>query len=386
MAPQNQCQPMQLLASSAALGLLLSAALGCSRNAPPPEGWKVATYVSPEDLRHSDAYKADPSVIWAVSLDGGALKVKDWSLHLRGNSEEPEHSWAKSGMSAEAKAAALKFGTYLVEVSPEHALSHLVKVEDGWLVGFDAGEWSGGLCWVSADGSRGRFLITQPKIYVPPPPPPPGMSKAKWDQQTRTPRSVEPDLPGWIPRKNFKFKDYCSENVVLIGESGGVFLVFEGLAHMSLDRGQIIKAFRDQNGEWEAVKLLGLDGVPHHISWNESHEWTLITSKSMYELDRNGRVLNQIQLPDALTGGAVKAVVTEASGRWLVLTDSTLYRLSLDGKSRLLLSGAFVSNPEMNSMVRMPDGVVYIGMRHYILRLKPKSGTYLTERLERLAR
>jgi len=367
------------------LMIALGAAMGCSRTPPTPEGWKVATYSSPEDLRHSDSFQEDPSVIWAVSLVDGALRVKDWSLHLRGNSDEPEHSWSKSGISAEAKATALKFGTYLVEQSPEHTLSYLVRVEDGWLVGFDAGEWSGGLCWVSSDGTQGRFLITQPKFYVPPPPPPPGMSKAKWDRETRTPRSVEPDLPGWIPRKGFRFKDYCSENVIFIAKSQEAYLVFEGLSHMSLDRGQVLKVSRNSDGIWEASKLIGLDGRPYNISRNEYGEWLVVTSKGLLRLDATGKVMEQVSLPDALTGGIVTAVAQESAGKWLMLTSTSLYRLSVDGRSKVLLTGTFISDPEMNSIVRMPDGTVFIGMRHYLMRLLPSGESYKAERLEKLA-
>jgi len=384
--PIGQCidrGPMRLILLM--LMIALGAAVGCSRTPQTPEGWKVATYSSPEDLRHSDSYKEDPSVIWAVSLVDGSLQVKDWSLHLRGNSDEPEHSWSKSGISAAAKVTALKFGAYLVEVPPEHTLSHLVKVQDGWLVGFNAGEWSGGLCWVSADGSKGRFLITQPKLSPPPPPPPPGMSQAKWDRETRRTRPVEPDLPGWISRKDFRFKDYCSENVIFIAEAQGAYLVFEGLAHMSLNTGQVLKVARNADGVWEASRLVRLDGQPYNISRNEYGEWLVVTSKGLLRLDATGKVMEQISLPDAMTGGIVTAVAQEAAGKWLMQTSTSLYRLSADGRSKVLLTGTFIADPEMNSIVRMPDGTVFIGMRHYLMRLLPSGESYKAVRLEKLA-
>lgn len=322
-------------------------------------------------------------MIWAVSLVEGSLRVKDWSLHLRGNSDEPEHSWSKSGISPQAKAAALKFGTYIVEQSPEHTLGQLVQVEDGWLVGFDAGEWSGGLCWISTDGTKGRFLITQPKLFVPPPPPPPGVAKRQWDLETRTPRSIEPNLPGWIPRKQFRFEHYCAENVIHIAECQGSYLVFQGRTHMSMDTGQILKVNRNANGIWEASKLLKLDGMPIHISQDDQGEWLVLTGHSLFGMNAAGKVSVQLPLPDALIGAPIRAVVAKAPGQWLVLTEANLYQLSSDGNSRMLQSGAFLANPEMNSIVRMADGTVFIGMRHYLLRLRPREDGYITDRLEK---
>lgn len=194
---------------------------------------------------------------------------------------------------------------------------------------------------------------------------------------------MEPDLPGWISRKDFRFKDYCSENVIFIAQSQDAYLVFEGLAHMSFNTGQVLKVARNADGVWEASRLVRLNGQPYNISRNGYGEWLVVTSKGLLRLDATGRVLEQVSLPDAMTGGIVTAVAQEAAGKWLMLTSTSLYRLSADGRSKVLLTGTFIADPEMNSIVRMPDGTVFIGMRHYLLRLKPNGDSYITERLEK---
>ena len=81
---------------------------------------------------------------------------------------------------------------------------------------------------------------------------------------------------------------------------------------MSLNTGQILKVARNADGVWEASRLVWLDGQPYNISRNEYGEWLVVTSKGLLRLDATtGKVMDQISLPDAMTGGIVTAVAQE---------------------------------------------------------------------------
>ncbi len=87
------------------------------------------------------------------------------------------------------------------------------KVRDGWLLGFNAGEWGGSLWWYSANGKQ-RYRIS-------------------YDQITQ-----------FLPTKR------------------GLFAL-EGLAHMSLSFGQIIEIRRDKKGHWTSSRFVDLGHAPY---------------------------------------------------------------------------------------------------------------------------
>lgn len=365
-----------LLTSSLGVVLLLSSPLHGSTL---PEGWVVAPYSDTTDLRHSKVFEQDASQKWRVELvDGKVVATNHRFL------PEEEVTWENSGMLPKAQKMALRLGRYLVDQQPEYSLRLIQRVSDGWLVGFNAGEWGGGLCWVSMDGSKGRFLMTSPHLQPPPPPPPPpGYSKKLWAKHIRR-SHMQPgkDLQGWLQPKSFSIDERSSENVLQIEPDGNTFLVVQGLDHMGLNRGKVMKVARNDQGEWIATHLAKLDGTPRYFAQDTPASWLVLTSDHLVKLNSRGDLLAPVQLPNAMKDGTIAAVLSEGEGQWLVLTEQHLYRLSSKGDSRLLLSAGFMCMPEMNSMVRTPDGTVFIGMRHYLLRLVPKEGSYAVERLE----
>ncbi len=374
--PLPSATPFRRLGLSWAFALVLAGLPVRSQLPPLPQGWKVAEFPDPADLRHSAAYQADPAREWAVTLADGKLAIKDWSYHLRPLGP----SFEQAGVSRAAQVTALKLGRHLVDIPPDQHVQQLVQVTDGWLVGFNAGEWGGGLCWVSTDGRRGRFLITQAHLPPPPPPPPPrGTAKGRVIPHRPSPT---PPFPGWIPWFGRRMADHIPENVLAILEHKGSYLVFEGLSHIALDRGKVLKVTRDAKGEWSATELQRFDSVPVLVVPDGPEAWLILTHKSLLRMDAKGTVSREVPLPDAIQGGSRHAVVPEGEGQWLVLTDANLYRLAANGQSRLLLSAAFLGNPAMNSLVRMDDGTVFIGMRHYLLRLVPRGEGYAVARLE----
>jgi hypothetical protein len=362
---------------------------GCSKRPDPsavlPPGWRIAEFPDVHDLRHSKAYKDAPGRLWEVSRTKGSLTIRDLGYDKRNGFGGD--SWETAGVPEKARKLALLLGSYLVETNVDIAQRRIVAVSDGWLVGFNAGEWAGGLCWVSKDGSKGRFLMTSPHLEPPPPPPlPPGEQPDNW-QRFRAERyqamlkRKHPGFPGWIPWTPQSMEIYIPENVHAIEPIGDAFLVFEGLAHLGTSRGKIVRVARNSAGEWAATELSRLDGAPALATRIGDNQWVAFTTESLFCVDGDGRTLKKVPLPEALYT-PLWGVVQEGPGRWLVISQTALYRLAEGGKSTLILCAEFIDRPEMNSIVRMEDGTVYIGMRHYILRLTKNGNSYRAERLE----
>lgn len=87
-----------------------------------------------------------------------------------------------------------------------------VQVSDGWIIGFNAGEWGGALWWYSPDGKR-RYKISEDQV------------------------------------------------VGFIKTDAGLFAL-EGLAHKSISRGRIVKLAKDNEGRWVSSNFVELGGAP----------------------------------------------------------------------------------------------------------------------------
>ncbi len=159
-----------------------------------------------------------------------------------------------------------------------------VRVADGWLVGFNAGEWGGHLWWFSPDG-RKRYKVSD-------------------DQTTgfvQTPMGL---------------------------------LAPEGLAHLSLSRGKIIRLTRTAQGRWQSADFAAL-------------------------------------------GDAPSAAALDADGSLVVITTRKLVRVLPTGEVILLQNGVWWGLYP-NSMVRNGAGDFYVGMRCYVVRVSTSpAGTRL---------
>ncbi|BDU74544.1 hypothetical protein [Mesoterricola silvestris] len=173
----------------------------------------------------------------------------------------------------------------------------VAKAPDGWIVGFDAGEWGGGLYWFSSDGKK--------------------------HYQIALPRPV-----GWLD----------AENVRDILPDGGSFLVAQGLAHMSLDRGKVIRVSREAKGKWKAELVADLGSAPCLCLKDGDDSWIIFTMEAMLRLRRKGPMETLGQF--------------EFAG-WLY----------------------------PNSIARAGDGAIYVGMRHFVARVLPDGDRYEVELL-----
>lgn len=89
---------------------------------------------------------------------------------------------------------------------------HAIEVEDGWLVGFDVGEWGGGLWWFSPDGRRRQHLI--------------------------------------------------DENVQGLAKHPRGVIALVGLGHLSIDRGRAFNVTKKSDGKYAASLIADLGSKP----------------------------------------------------------------------------------------------------------------------------
>jgi hypothetical protein len=127
---------------------------------------------------------------------------------------------------------------------------HVLPVEGGYLVGFDHGEFGGGVWWFSADGSRSRELTLR----------------------------ASDSLADWIP-----------ENVHAFGRLGPDVMAFEGLTHLFGNLGRVVRLRRDVNGEWRPSLFTKLAACPHAALEESSGTWLLATTTGVWRLDARAR-------------------------------------------------------------------------------------------------
>ena len=108
-----------------------------------------------------------------------------------------------------------------------------VKLENGFLVGFDRGEFGGSLYWFDDKGIE-----------------------------------------------NYKICNGNIKDIIVIEDR---ILVTEGLAHLGGDRGQILELKFD-NGKWTSEKYFKLKNVPYSTQLNSKNELIVLTSKQLLEI------------------------------------------------------------------------------------------------------
>src|SRR5690606_35197051 len=111
-----------------------------------------------------------------------------------------------------------------------------LKIENGWLVGFDKGEWGGNLFWFNEKGSQ--------------------------------------------------YEKITSGNIKNIFEINGKIYVTEGLAHLSMSDGQIFQIERENN-KWIIEKKVDLQTAPYATTLTKDNEFLIVTSKSLLKVNKN---------------------------------------------------------------------------------------------------
>jgi hypothetical protein len=128
----------------------------------------------------------------------------------------------------------------------------VVRVADGFIVGFNKGEFGGRAFWFSPDGERWAVLSPTPE-----------------------------------PRR---LQDYHPENVRALVPLGSDVLAFEGLAHLTDNEGQVLRLSRDSKGRWRATRFAALPGVPDVVVEERAGRWLVVTPTAIVRLTAEGKV------------------------------------------------------------------------------------------------
>lgn len=196
--------------------------------------------------------KSNPK-LWECAGYGGSeiVSLEDGSVHIARPSDE--------------EAQKVPLPQYL-KLSKEMIGSRSVlRTADGWLVGFDAGEFGGGLWWFNNEGDENRKLL--------------------------------------------------SDNVHEIYQTADGVFVLVGLAHLSLDSGKLYK-FTDTIDEVSVTQLADLDGSPEASTVDADGRFVVATPRSVVAIDYAGHVHKLYKSGESLTYPT--SVVVDTHGNILV--------------------------------------------------------------------
>ena len=160
----------------------------------------------------------------------------------------------------------------------------VARAEDGWIVGFNAGEFGAGLWWFSRDGKRRQKI--------------------------------------------------SHDNVIDLIPTASGLLAIEGLAHGGISRGKIVRLSRKKDGGWVTDPFLDLGHGP-------------------------------------------QVATTDADGSLVIATTNRLLRVAPASKKLdVLLDKVFWGGLYPNSIVIVPSGTIYLGMRHGIAKVEKAGANY----------
>ena len=293
------------------IACLLAIGSATAADPPLPDGWTV--YPTPArnacDWSRANMSKRE----WRVRLENGELVLEPTSVPMPPRQSTPKFD--------------IRF------VPPEYPRGPpcddcILRVDDGWLVGYNFGEWGGRLWWTNPQGrnahpvSYGGYCAGAPPLN-------------------------QDDVPPMLRRKLGKPGSDVSNIVSLRRANGGVF-VFSGLAHLGPSVGDLMRAER-RNAKWQACYVADLTGAPETIESDAPDTWLVLVAGGIFPRERPGA---------------------------LIRIDSRGARTDLAAPS--FMGGGL----SPNSMVKLRDGTLYVGMRHFVARLIPNGqGGYRDELL-----
>ena len=127
---------------------------------------------------------------------------------------------------------------HIIVTGPEEGGVDVVEVKDGYLIGFNRGEWGGDLYWFSKNGKE-KYKISGHQIVQ------------------------------FIKRDN---KIYA----------------IEGLAHLSMSRGSIIE-IEKKEGKWITKEFLKLPTAPEVIQLDSKENFIVVTFGTDWSFDKGGK-------------------------------------------------------------------------------------------------
>lgn len=297
---------MRVMASAVATLAALTLAAAAP---PPPDGWMVYPTPKPDACEwaranHSDRY-------WRVLLDKGRLVI------------EPANTPRPKTVATPA---------FDVPPVPDVPQGHVpcddcvLRVADGWLVGFNRGEWGGGLWWTNAEGKNAKPI-------------------------SRGGRCADiHDAGPPLPPRDDLFRTHQLSNIVSLHGGDTRAFAFAGLFNYG-DTGSLSRIER-HSGTWQACVVRNLEATPETLIEDAWENWLVLIAARADEPTERPR-------PGALI------------------------RVDSAGQVQRLAEPAFSAKGLLfpNSMVKLADGTLYVGMMHFVARLIPDTRGGYTEEL-----
>lgn len=210
-----------------------------------PDGWFVYPLQDPSHLDRQvrDCFSYSRNT-WQIFLEQGAVEIAKSS---RGVVEQPQMP-------------------PLLKIAPRAMLGHktFVKFPDSWLLGFNFGEFGGGLWISSLDGRETRQV---------------------WDQ----------DIRSIIPVR---------DNI----------LVLSGLAHMSLDSGDALVLSQPHGLEVDVERRVHLDGAPTAYTMDVDGSVLILTTRSLSRITEAWQLERLLVLPDFVRFQYANSMIRESDG------------------------------------------------------------------------
>jgi len=193
---------------------------------PTPIGWSLYTKpgVNSREMLCGNYSKRE----WFVSSGGEQLKIQ---LH-------PRQGYKRDPLPFRIRLKRTEgYGT--------NGQRHVQKLDDGWVIGFDQGEYGGSLWWFSPNGKQHKKLA------------------------------------------NGNIKYFVSLSSEL--------LVLEGLAHLGSAGGKVLRVRQTETGEYQADVLARLDGEPYGFAKESENSLLIITTSGLRRVNKSGTVEKLIE-------------------------------------------------------------------------------------------
>lgn len=134
-----------------------------------------------------------------------------------------------------------------------------IKVEDGWLLGRNQGEWGGDIWWYSMDGKR-----------------------------------------------HYKISD---EQVIGFFKTSSGLFACEGLAHLGLDYGHVLSLAQDGKGRWKSEPFVNLEHAPEVARVTSEGDLLIATTTTLVRVKANKSV--DVLVKDAFWGALYPESILE---------------------------------------------------------------------------
>ena len=179
------------------------------------------------------------------------------------------------------------------QIKPSHDFSGVklaAKVDDGWIVGFNRGEWGGSLWWFSPDGGK-HYKVSDDEV----------------DQLLVTDTGV-------------------------VGLTTLIYYI--SLEHPNPKTGEVLRLVKSARGTWQAVNYVYLSDAPEVAMQDADGSLVIVASHELLRVDRNRHV--EVLLADGFWGAlqlTVTSIIRDTAGNYFVGMRAGVTRIRRAGKS-----------------------------------------------------